>query len=84
MTWQLNERTAQLVETLTLAADTLRIDVQDVVGVIRCEQLSDEQRVTLADQLAEAANRHLWQAHKLSKLAEKVRPLGWNPPGAPQ
>lgn len=32
MTWQLNERTAQLVETLTLAADTLRIDVQDVVG----------------------------------------------------
>jgi hypothetical protein len=50
----------------------------------RCEQLSEEQRVALADQLAEAANRHLWQAHKLSKLAEKVRPPGWNPPGAPQ
>ena len=49
----------------------------------RCEQLSEEQRVALADQLTEAANRHLWQAHKLAKLAEKVRPAGWNPPGAP-
>jgi len=48
----------------------------------RCEQLSEEQRVALADQLSDAANQHLWRAHKLAEIARKVRPLGWNPPGA--
>jgi len=50
----------------------------------QCEQLSTEQRVALADKLADAANQHLWQAHKLAELARKVRPSGWNPPEAPR
>jgi hypothetical protein len=49
-----------------------------------CEQLSIEERVALADQLTDAANQHLWRAHKLAELARKVRPPGWNPPGAPR
>ena len=48
----------------------------------RCEQLSIEQRVALADQLADAAKQLLWRAHKLAELARKVRPPGWVPPGA--
>jgi hypothetical protein len=50
----------------------------------RCEQLSAEQRVALADKLMDLANSLLWRSHKLSKIAEKVRPPGWNPPGAPR
>jgi hypothetical protein len=50
----------------------------------QCEQLSAEQRVALAAKLADAANQHLWRAHKLAELARKVRPPDWNPPGAPR
>jgi len=50
----------------------------------RCEQLSIEQRVALADRLADVANGHLWRAHKFAELARKVRPSGWNPPEAPR
>jgi hypothetical protein len=49
----------------------------------RCEQLSAEQRVALADRLADLANRHLWRAQKLAELARKVRPPDWIPPGFP-
>jgi hypothetical protein len=49
----------------------------------RCEELSDEQRAALADEIADIAKGHLWRAHELAKLAEKVRPLGWHPPGFP-
>jgi hypothetical protein len=49
----------------------------------RCEQLSVEQRVALADKLADLANRHLWRAQKLAELARKVRPPDWIPPGFP-
>jgi hypothetical protein len=49
----------------------------------RCEQLSAEQRVALAERLADLANRHLWHAQKLAELARKVRPPDWIPPGFP-
>jgi hypothetical protein len=49
----------------------------------RCEQLSAEQRVALADKLADLANSHLWRAQKLAELARKVRPPDWIPPGFP-
>jgi len=50
----------------------------------QCEQLSAEQRVALADKLADLANQHLWRAQKLAELSRKVRPPGWNPPEAPR
>ena len=50
----------------------------------RCEELSDEQRAALADEIADIAKGHLWRAHELAKLAEKVRPLAWHPPGFPR
>ena len=49
----------------------------------RCEKLSDEEQAALADEIADIAKGHLWRAHELAKLAEKVRPLGWHPPGFP-
>ena len=49
----------------------------------RCEQLSAEQRVALANELADLANRHLWRAQELAQLARKVRPPDWIPPGFP-
>jgi hypothetical protein len=46
-------------------------------------ELSIEERAALADRLVEAAKRHMWRAHELTKIAERVRPPGWRPPGAP-
>jgi hypothetical protein len=47
----------------------------------RCEQLSAEQRVALADRLAELANRHLWRAQKLAGLLyEQVMSLNASRP----
>jgi hypothetical protein len=41
----------------------------------RCErgELSDAERVVLADRLADLANRHLWRAQELARTARKVR-----------
>jgi hypothetical protein len=44
--------------------------------VERASELSEEARIALADKLADLANHHLWQAHKLSKIAMKLRPPG--------
>src|SRR5262249_17855304 len=49
----------------------------------RCETLSSEDRAALANQIADLAMRYQWRATELSKLAQKVQPPGWNPPGAP-
>jgi hypothetical protein len=46
-------------------------------------ELSVEEQAALADKLVESAKRHMWRAHELTKIAERVRPPGWNPPGAP-
>lgn len=51
--------------------------------VERAGDLSVEERVALADKLADLANHHLWRAQKLAEIARKLRPPGWNPPGAP-
>ena len=50
----------------------------------RCETLSSEDRATLANEIADLAMRYQWRARDLAKIAEKVRPFGWNPPGAPR
>jgi hypothetical protein len=48
-----------------------------------CDGLSDQQRIDLADKLADAAMGHLRRAQELSKLAEQVRdgriPQGFPP-----
>jgi hypothetical protein len=41
----------------------------------RCErgELSDQQRIALADKLADLAMRHLWRSKELARIAMKVR-----------
>jgi hypothetical protein len=41
----------------------------------RCErgELSDQERVALADKLADLAMRHLWRSHELARIATKLR-----------
>jgi hypothetical protein len=56
--------------------------LEDVARAERGE-LSTAQCAVLANKLADMAMRHLWRAQELSRTAQKVRPLGWNPPGAP-
>ena len=43
--------------------------------VERCErgELSDQERIALADRLADLARDLLWRSHRLSKLAHKLR-----------
>ena len=52
--------------------------------VARCErgEMSDQERIALADRLADLARDLLWRSHRLSKLAHKLRtgddhPLQW-------
>ena len=42
---------------------------------VRCErgEMSDQERVALADKLADVANRHLWRAHEFARAARSVR-----------
>jgi hypothetical protein len=39
----------------------------------QCEQLSDAERIALADKLADMANRYLWRAHEIARMARRVR-----------
>jgi hypothetical protein len=39
----------------------------------RADELSDHERIALADKLADLAKEHLWRSHALAKLAMKVR-----------
>jgi hypothetical protein len=43
--------------------------------VERCErgELSDGERIALADKLADMAMRYLWRSHELARTATKVR-----------
>ena len=47
-------------------------------AVERCEcgELSDQERVALANELTDIAMRHLWRSHELAELARKVRAGG--------
>jgi hypothetical protein len=48
----------------------------------RCSELSDAERVALADRLMELASHFQWRASALAKLAHEVRG-GLVPPGFP-
>jgi hypothetical protein len=39
----------------------------------RCGELSEQERVALADKIADLAQRHLWRAQELARMATKVR-----------
>jgi len=39
----------------------------------RCSQLPDQERLALADQLADAAMMHLRRSHELARVAQRVR-----------
>ena len=41
--------------------------------VERCDQMSDGERIALAEKLADLARDFLWRSHRLSKLAHKLR-----------
>jgi hypothetical protein len=36
-------------------------------------ELSDQERIALADKIADLAKEHLWRSHALAKIAMKVR-----------
>lgn len=61
------------------------IEAELLQGVERAErgELTAEACAALANKLADMAMRHLWRGQELAKLAQRVRPPGWNPPGAP-
>ena len=44
-----------------------------MLEVERCDQMSDRERIALAEKLAELAKDFLWRAHRLSKMAHKLR-----------
>lgn len=46
-------------------------------------ELSVEACAALANKLVDVAMHHLWRAQELQRTAQKVRPPGWTPPGAP-
>src|SRR5262245_2175979 len=51
--------------------------------VERANQLSDDERAALADKITDLAMQYQWRAAKLAKIAEKLRPPDWVPPGFP-
>jgi hypothetical protein len=44
-----------------------------LLEVERCDQMSDGERIALAEKLADLAKDFLWRAHRLSKMAHKLR-----------
>jgi hypothetical protein len=44
-----------------------------LLEVERCDQMSDQERIALAEKLANLAMDLLWRSHRLSKLAHKLR-----------
>jgi len=60
------------------AADRTNADAIEqalMLEVERCErgELSDQERITLAEKLADLAMDLLWRSHSLSKMAHKLR-----------
>src|SRR5262245_39893248 len=51
--------------------------------VERASQLSDDERAALADKITDLAMQYQWRPAKLAKIAEKLRPPDWVPPGFP-
>jgi hypothetical protein len=44
-----------------------------LLEVERYDQMSDRERIALAEKLADLAKDFLWRAHRLSKMAHKLR-----------
>jgi hypothetical protein len=63
--------------------DVIEHDLLEDVARAERGELSAEQCAAVADNLVDMANRHLWRAQELARMAQRVRPPGWNPPGAP-
>ena len=60
------------------AADQINPDAIErelLQEVARCErgEMSDQERIALAEKLADLAKDFLWRAHRLSRLATKLR-----------
>jgi len=60
------------------AADRTNVDAIEralLLEVERCErgQLSDQERIALAEKLADLARDLLWRSHRLSRMAHKLR-----------
>jgi hypothetical protein len=58
------------------AADQTNPDATEralLLEVERCDQMSDGERIALAEKLADLAKDFLWRAHRLSKMAHKLR-----------
>jgi len=60
------------------AADQTNADAierEPLQEVERCErgEMSDQERITLAERLADLARDLLWRSHRLSKMAHKIR-----------
>jgi hypothetical protein len=51
------------------------IERELLLEVERCErgEMSDQERISLADKLADLARDFLWRSHSLSKMAHKLR-----------
>ena len=61
-------------DTLT-ASHPNAIERELMLEVERCDrgELSDQERIALAEKLADLAKDFLWRAHRLSKMAHKLR-----------
>jgi hypothetical protein len=64
--------------------DTIEAELLRQVERAERGELTAEACAALANKLADMAMRHLWRGQELAKLAQRVRPPGWNPPGAPR
>ena len=49
------------------------IERELLLEVERCDQMSDGERIALAEKLADLARDLLWRSHRLSKMAHKLR-----------
>jgi hypothetical protein len=63
--------------------DAIEAELLQEVERAERDELTAEACAALANKLADMAMRHLWRGQELAKLAQRVRPPGWNPPDAP-
>jgi hypothetical protein len=64
--------------------DTIEAELLQEAERAERGELTAEACAALANKLADMAMGHLWRGQELAKLAQKVRPPGWNPPDAPR
>jgi hypothetical protein len=64
--------------------DVIQQELQRELERAERGKLSAAECWTLADRLADLAMQHQYRAQALGKLAQRVRPLGYTPPGFPR